>query len=151
MTRKTVKNDRQPQKTPKRYSMVTYNDQVKTWLDAQDNRSASIDLLVRLFIANTGEANSDLYDTLIESAKGIFGGFVPDNPEGPTLSISPAQASASVPVDDPEATSAKSDDPSPAESKDDENVEEKKPKRKSAKRVKPATDKINGLDYFKGK
>lgn len=149
MARKKTNKD---QKTS-RYSIVTSNEEVKTWLEAQNNRSASIDLLIRFFIANTGMADSDIYDALFSMTKGIFGGFEA-NKSGSNVNA----ASSDSPAANPEPTSAKNDDPapdsSPVKSEDTKNedaTEEKKKKRKPVKRVKPAADKINGLDYFNGK
>lgn len=151
MARKKTNKD---QKTS-RYSIVTSNEEVKTWLEAQNNRSASIDLLIRFFIANTGMADSDIYDALFDMTKGIFGGF-----EAKKSDSSVNVANSDSPAADPEPTSAKSDDPEPDSStvksedtisEDATKTKEEKKKRKPVKRVKPAADKINGLDYFNGK
>lgn len=146
MARKKTTN--KDQKTS-RYSIVTSNEEVKTWLEAQNNRSASIDLLIRFFIANTGMADSDIYDALFSMTKGIFGGFEA-NKSGSNVNA----ASSDSPAANPEQISAKSEnpapDPSPVKSEDTKNEDTTKPKEEKKKR-KPAADKINGLDYFNGK
>lgn len=59
----------------KRYSLFTSNPKVKEWLDAQLNRSASIELLIRMFINTTGRTDEDIFESVLKNSSFRFNGM----------------------------------------------------------------------------
>lgn len=128
----------------KRFTIVAHNNDVQTWLEAQDNRSASIELLIRMFISATDKADSDIYDTLISAAGLNF--FANPNVRDSGSSANEATASTTTSIEE------NTTEEQPADT-DTENEPEEKPvkKRPIRKTTKSKVKKLNGVDFFDAK
>lgn len=130
--------------TGKRFTIVSHNSDVQTWFEAQDNRSASIDLLVRMFINATGEVDSDIYDTLISAAGLNF--FT--NPNVRDSDSSEDEATTPLNASNEESSA---EEPADIDEEDDESKDKPVKKRPMRKTTKSKVKKLNGVDFFDAK
>lgn len=131
-------------KEGKRFTIVSHNSDVQAWLEAQDNRSASIELLIRMFISATGNVDSDIYDTLISAAGINFFANSNVRDSGPSAD----EAAASTTTSSEENTSEEEQTDTDVEDELEEKPVKKRPIRRN---IKSKVKKLNGVDFFDAK
>lgn len=57
----------EPEPKSKRYSVATANPDVQRWVEAQSNRSASFEMLIRLFMKLYDVEEQDIFETLMDN------------------------------------------------------------------------------------
>lgn len=143
----------------KRYSLFTSNPKVKEWLDAQLNRSASIELLIRMFINTTGRTDEDIFESVLKNSSFRFNGM--ETNYDPTNEMMNEAATYNHESSAPSSTDHDKQFYADHELDDDDNAEEdipvskvEKPRvktkngSKSKKKDSESTPEVKGGDFF---